>query len=82
MLTLSDKQKTVFSEIMGNLPKAAIFGEIGDMGNEGGGSVDKELETRIKAKRKEDDKLEYADAARQVFEEDPAFAEKYNEIRE
>lgn len=82
MLTLSAKQAKEFSEIMGNLPKAGIFGEIGDMGVEGGDSIDKELTAKVATMRKAEDGLGYSDAVRRIFAEDPGFAERYNEAHE
>lgn len=82
MLTLSESQRATFSEIMGGLPKAAIFGEIGDMGVEGSEGVDKQLETKVAAKMKAEDGLSYSDAVRQIFAEDSSFAQTYNEAHE
>lgn len=78
MLSLSEAQLKSFTNLVAELPgMKSIFDEVGDDGAEET-DVAKQLSSRVKTKMSEDKELTYSDAVRQVFDEDPAFAQEYN----
>lgn len=73
LLSLSDKQVEQFKEIIGELPKVEMFGELGsDAGMPA--SKAEQIDTLIKAKQKEDGNLSYREALDQVLAENPDLA--------
>lgn len=80
--TLSEKQRDQFANIVNNMPKLEVFGELGD----GGGNstdVSKEVETAVQAKIKaSENTLQYAEALKAVFTENPGLEKRYNESLE
>lgn len=77
--SLSEKQRDQFINIVNNMPKMQIFGEVGD----GGGNtndVSKELETAVQSKIKaSENTLKYAQALKEVFAENPDLEKRYTE---
>jgi len=70
LLSLPDEKVEVFKEIMSELPKAKIFGELGsDSGIPI--SASERLDGLVEDKRKENDKLSYREALDQVLSENP-----------
>jgi len=80
MLGLTKQQREKFSEILNELPEAQLFDEVGT--NEGTSTKSSntmtEIDNKVQKKMSEDNALQYNDALRQVFAENPKLAEKYN----
>jgi hypothetical protein len=77
MMSLSQGQREKFQEILSELPKVQLFGEIGDIGSEK--KVEDELEEAVIAKQKEDTAMTYSDAVKVVLSENKDLAKKYSE---
>ena len=77
MMSLSQGQREKFQEILSELPKVQLFGEIGDIGSEK--KVEDKLEEKITAKMKEDKAMTYSDALKVVLSEDKDLAKEYSE---
>ena len=79
LATLSEKQRDQFVNIINNMPKVQLFGEVGH-GASVDTSVSKEVETAVQGAIKESDgKLNYSAALKKVFKENPALAQRYEE---
>ena len=77
METLNEGQMKSFSAILGDLPKAEIFGENGTT-TATEGSAQAEVELAVGAKMKADSKLKYSEALKQVFSETAGLEERYS----
>ncbi|MCK4454538.1 hypothetical protein KAU51_04350 [Candidatus Parcubacteria bacterium] len=76
MCSLSKEQNESFQEILSELPKVQIFGELGDLGSEGKKAFE-EIETKVAEKMKEDEAMTYADAMKEVIAENPELNKRY-----
>ena len=76
MCSLSKEQGEKFQEILTELPKVQIFGEIGDLGSESKSAM-KEIDEKIAAMRKDDSAMTYSDALKAVLDENPELNKKY-----
>jgi len=74
LLSLSEKQRKEFSEILNEIPKSKLFSELG---KESGIPVNasERVEQLAQEKIAKDDSLEYRQALEQVFAENPELAE-------
>ncbi|OJW18784.1 MAG: hypothetical protein BGO51_15550 [Rhodospirillales bacterium 69-11] len=84
MLSLSEKQRDQFRNIVNNLPKAVLsFDEIGDGGAQGGTDVTgvaKEVEDAVQgAIKASEGKLTYSAALAKVYSEKPDLKKRYEE---
>lgn len=79
MVSLSEKQRDQFRNIINNLPQPKLsFGEIGD-GGKTEASVFAEVEAKVQEKIKASEgKMSYSEALRQVFAENPDLHKRYN----
>jgi cation transport regulator ChaB len=78
LLSLSDKQQKAFKEIMGEMPKANLFSEVG----EGSGipvKTSERINDLVKNKMSENKDLGYRQALEQVFSENPELQKEYSE---
>jgi cation transport regulator ChaB/phage I-like protein len=79
ILSLNETQQKAFKEIVGELPRAKVFSEIG----KNGGGIDmkasEEVSKLIQDKMSKDNKLAYRQAAEQVMLENPDLAIKMSE---
>jgi phage I-like protein len=77
--TLSEKQRDQFVNLINNMPKAQLFGKIGDGGSTGN-DVAKEVETAVQSAIKASEgKLSYSAAVKKVLRENPSLEKRYNE---
>lgn len=77
---LTEKQREAFNEVISLLPKADMFGEIGDDGDDDKNAektTASELETKVQAKLKDNDEMSYSEALKVVMSESPELAEAY-----
>lgn len=78
MCSLSKEQNEKFQEILTELPKVELFGELGDSGSEGKSAMS-EIEEKIKELQKEDSAMTYADGLKSVLASNPELSKKYDE---
>ena len=78
MLSLSATQRSTFAEIVGNIPKSNLFDEKGS-GGAPADSATAELQTKVEAVRKNDEKMTYSDALTQVLADNKDLAKRYEE---
>lgn len=79
MKSLSEKQREQFINLVNNMPKTALFSELGDGGN-AENNVAKEVETAVQAKIKASEgKMKYSTALKAVFAENADLEKRYNE---
>lgn len=78
MCSLNKEQVESFQEILSEIPKVQIFGEIGDSGAESKEAFD-EMETKASEKMKEDGAMTYSDAMKEVIAENPELNKRYEE---
>lgn len=83
MLTLSERQRDQFKNIVAGMPKSSLFTEHGDAGKEDfsddvAGSAKKADELAKEKVKASDGKLKYSDALKQVFAEHPELASKHS----
>lgn len=76
LTTLSEKQRDQFKNLVHNMPKAQVFGEVGS--SEGAESAPlKEIETLAKAKI--EGGASYSEAVKQVLAENPELRQRYED---
>lgn len=78
MCSLNKEQSEKFQEILSELPKVQLFGELGDLGSESKTAA-KEIEEKVKVKMSEDKAMKYSDALKAVIEENPELNKRYEE---
>lgn len=80
MLTLSKTQRKLFSELVAALPKANIFGEIGDGGdtNTDADNAGAKLQ-KMASEVSEKEKLSFSDALAKIVRENPELAKKHEQ---
>lgn len=78
MCSLNKEQSEKFQEILTELPKVQIFGEIGDLGADESKSAMSEIDTKIKELQKEDAAMTYSDALKSVLEANPELSKRYD----
>lgn len=78
LLSLNEKQKNEFEEILKSLPKGKLFSELG---KDDGIPVETEdrVQQLVEGKMSKDDKLTYRQAMEQVFAENPELAKQAEE---
>ena len=76
MLGLTDSQRKAFAEIVKAIPQGSLFSENGHGGDTEGTAV-AELGTKVEAAMKDDNKLTYSDAVRQVLSKNPDLSARY-----
>ncbi len=79
LLSLNETQQKAFKEIVGELPRAKVFSEIGKSGGNIDMKATEEVSKLIQDKMSKDNKLEYRQAAEQVMLENPDLARKMSE---
>lgn len=77
MHSLTREQYSEFKAIVKELPKTNIFGEAGAT-NASENSATKQVETAVNKLMASDKAMKYSDALKQVFNENPELAERYN----
>ncbi len=78
MCSLNKEQSEKFQEILTELPKVELFGELGDLGAESKTAM-KEINEKIKELQKEDSAMTYSDALKAVLEASPELDKRYKE---
>jgi hypothetical protein len=80
MQTLNDDQRKVFADLIGQLPDAKVFKEVGDTGaGAGAGTVEKELDMKVTAIMASDKTLKYSDALKRAFSENDGLEKRYRD---
>lgn len=75
MMSLNEGQVAKFKELLSELPKVQIFGEIGDAGSED--DTSNKIDKLVKTKMTGDKSLKYSDALKSVFSENVELAKEY-----
>lgn len=75
--TLEDKQLKQFEEILSDMPKRELFSELGN--DEEVSTPQVRLDKAVEKKMKENDKLNYSDAVKEVMSEDKELAKELSE---
>lgn len=79
MDTLNESQMTKFTALLAELPKTQIFSETGaDTDTTVDGTAQAEVDAKVAAKQKENPKMSYSEALKQVFAENDGLSQKYN----
>lgn len=78
MEKLDDTQRKAFADLIGQLPKADVFGEKGDSGASRAGTVMAEVNAKVDVLMASDKNLKYADAVKRVFGETPGLQDRYD----
>lgn len=79
METLNDTQRVKFAALLSELPKTEIFDEKGAGAGATEGTAQAELDTKVAAKQKENSKLTYSEALKEVFAENKGLEQRYND---
>lgn len=79
--SLSETQRNAFKTLVAGMPKAddQIFSEKGDAGASVAKAVSKELEEAVKSFREKNKDVNYAQAVKAVFKENPDLEKRYSE---
>lgn len=78
METLNDAQSAKFSELIAALPSKNVFGELGSK-EVVAGTAAAELNAKVDAKMKANDKLQYSEALKQVLSENEGLEQRFDE---
>lgn len=79
MATLSDAQRTQFTGLIADLPKAIAFNEIGSGVGASEGTAQAEVEAKVSAKIKANEGMSYSTALKQVMSENEGLELRYDQ---
>lgn len=78
MEKLNAEQRKAFADLIGQLPEAKLFREVGDNGGKGAGTVVAEVEAKIATIQASDKKVSYTEALKKVFSETKGLQDRYD----